>query len=32
MYVTEGKKDCDRLSGEYYCCVTVPGEEYFIIQ
>lgn len=32
-YVCHGrKKDCDRLSGEYYCCVTVPGEEYFIIQ
>lgn len=32
MYVTEGERDCDRLSGEYYRCVTVLGEEHFIIQ
>lgn len=28
----EEEKDCDRLSGEYYCCVTVHDKEYFIIQ
>ena len=32
MYVKQEEKDCDRLSGEYYRCVTVPGEEHFIIQ
>ena len=30
MYVMEEEKE-DRLSGEYYRCVSVPGEGYFII-
>ncbi len=32
MYVMEEEKDCGRISGGYYGAVTVPGEEYFIIQ